>query len=232
MPCSARPAPDQAAPFPTNSSSSQHLREALDCVGVGVGCGDRPGHFAQANLLLADTAAYHLARIVEVDGTGTPAHRLPQCQVHVLGDPRHAVDATRPLAARLCERHLVGFLEPAHAARGAVRGAAQHDERHGTLGRDVHGGDGVGHPGARAHHQYPGFLLRPAPGRRHEARGFLVAAVDHPNSALHGARKDFDHRAGQYAEDRVDARGLELSHRELSAVQLHASCLPGFRVRA
>jgi hypothetical protein len=152
-------------------------------------------------------------------GAGSSARSLAEGEVYQLGDALGAVDGAGPLAARVREGDLVRLLEAAEAAGRAVGGAAEHDQGHRALRCHVHGRHRVRESRSRAHDEHAGLLTDVAPRRRHEARRLLVATVHDPDPGFDGARHHLDHRAGDYAEDRVDARRRELSGGELSSIR-------------
>ena len=120
-----------------------------------------------------------------------------------------------PLYRRAGECHLVRFLKGTERAQGGVERAAENGERHGALGGDVHGRDGVGHSRSAADGDHAGLLLDIGPGRGHETGIHLVPAGDHPNPLAASLAEGLNHGSRDDAEQGVDSGSFQLPNEEL-----------------
>jgi len=176
----ARPRPENAAAGEKDgfSGSPEQLHRPFDGTAVGAGRGQFIQDRARRHPRLVDLFVEHVARHIQVDGTGLAVPGADHCEMHIFLGSAGLKDSCGPFTDGLEDGELIQFLEVTEIVEGERRGSA---ECHDGAGVQVDVGDSgeqIERPRPAGSHAHTGLAGDPGVGVGHHRGCLLMADVD------------------------------------------------------
>ena len=168
----------------------------------------------------------HVRRQIQIHRPRPARLRLAERHRHVLRDARRAVHLHRHLGNRAEHRHVVRLLERAGVSAMLRPGAADDEQRHTVVERDVRPRNPVRHARPRRQHRHSDLVANVAVGRRRERSRLLVPYPDGTHPEARAVPHHLHYRPSRQPEQRSDALiGDRLRNQRAAFYLCHADLL-------